>query len=125
MTLMFTEYPDLEIVSHHSVLGGCIGASAGVEAYVKKKVATWVECVRHLARAAEKFPQSTYVGFTTPLQSEWNFLHQLIPESSAWFGELNDVIQHEFIPALGALRASRQMGGARHSRPNQGCAVLL
>ena len=28
---VFAEYPDLEIVSHHRFLGGCIGASAGVE----------------------------------------------------------------------------------------------
>ncbi|CAN0031878.1 unnamed protein product, partial [Heterosigma akashiwo] len=98
---VFAEYPDLEIVSHHRFLGGCIGASAGVEeAYVKKKVATWVECVRHLARAAEKFSQSAYVALTISLQSEWKFLQRLIPESSAWFRELNDVIQHEFIPAL-------------------------
>ena len=54
----------------------------GLEAYVKKKVATWVECVRHLARAAEKFPQSAYVAFTMSLQSEWKFLQRLIPESS-------------------------------------------
>ena len=40
---VFAEYPDLEIVSHHRFLGGCVGASAGVEAYVRKKVATWVE----------------------------------------------------------------------------------
>ena len=57
---VFAEYPDLEIISHRRFLGGCIGVSAGVEACMKKKVATWVECVRHLARAAEKFPQSTY-----------------------------------------------------------------
>ena len=30
---VLVEYPDLEIVSHHRFLGGCIGASAGVEAY--------------------------------------------------------------------------------------------
>ena len=101
---VFAEYPDLEIVSHHRFLGGCVGASAGVEAYVRKKVATWVECVRHLARAAEKFPQSAYVAFTMSLQSEWKFLQRLIPGSSAWFGELNDVIKREFIPALLARR---------------------
>ncbi|CAM9907663.1 unnamed protein product, partial [Heterosigma akashiwo] len=97
---VFAECPDLDIVSHHRFLGGCIGASAGVESYVKKKVATWVECVRHLARATEKFPQSAYVAFTMSLQSEWKFLQRLIPGSSAWFGELNDVIKREFIPAL-------------------------
>ncbi|CAN0029768.1 unnamed protein product, partial [Heterosigma akashiwo] len=74
------------------------------EAYVRKKVATWVECVRHLARAAEKFPQSAYMAFTMSLQSEWKFLQRLIPGSSAWFGELNDVIKREFIPALLARR---------------------
>ena len=74
---VFAEYPDLEIASHNRFLGGCIGASAGVEAYVKKKVATWVECVQHLAQAAEKFPQSAYVAFTMSLQSEWKFLQRL------------------------------------------------
>ncbi len=59
----------------------------------KKKVATWVECVRHLGRAAEKFPQSVYVAFTMSLQSKWTILQRLIPESSAWFRELNDVIK--------------------------------
>ena len=66
-----------------------------------------MECVRHLARAAEKFPhQSVYVAFITmSLQSEWKFLQRLIPGwSSAWFGELNDVIKREFIPALLARR---------------------
>ena len=92
---VFAEYPDLEIVSHHRFLGG-----AGVEAYVKKKVATWMECVRHLAWAAEKFPQSVYVAFTMSLQSEWKFLQRLIPGFSAWFRELNNMIQHEFISAL-------------------------
>mmetsp|Transcript_93000 Transcript_93000/g.212801 ORF Transcript_93000/g.212801 Transcript_93000/m.212801 type:complete len:164 (+) Transcript_93000:1034-1525(+) len=38
------------------------------------------------------------------LQSEWKFLQRLIPGSSAWFGELNDVIKREFIPALLARR---------------------
>ena len=33
---VFAEYPDREMVSHHRFLGGCIGASAGVEAYAKK-----------------------------------------------------------------------------------------
>ena len=59
---------------------------------MKEKGATRVECVRRLARAEEKFPQSVYVAFTMSLQSEWKFLQRLILESSAWFGELNDVI---------------------------------
>ena len=33
---VFAEYPDLEIASHHRFVGVCIGASARVEAYVKK-----------------------------------------------------------------------------------------
>ncbi len=60
--------------------------------------------MRHLARAAENFPQSAYMAFTMSLQSEWKFLQRLIPGSSAWFGELNDVIKREFIPALLARR---------------------
>ena len=63
-----------------------------------------MECVRHLARAADKFPQSMYMAFTMSLQNEWKFLQRLIPGSSAWFGELNDVTKREFIPALLARR---------------------
>ena len=51
-----------------------------------------------------EFPLSAYVAFNMSLRSEWKFLQRLIPESSAWFGELNDAIQHEFIPALLARR---------------------
>ena len=71
---------------------------------MKKKIATWVECVRHLARAAENFPPSAYVAFTMSLQSELKFLQRLILESSTWFGEMNNVIQHKFISALLARR---------------------
>ena len=60
---MFTEYPDLEIVSHHRFLGGCIGASAGVEAYVKKKVATWVECVWAPGAGGGEVPSVCVRGF--------------------------------------------------------------
>ena len=51
-----------------------------------------------------EFPLSAYVAFNMSLRSEWKFLQRLIPESSAWFWELNDVIQHEFILALLARR---------------------
>ncbi len=56
--------------------------------------------MQHLARAAVKFPQSAYVAFTMSLQSEWKFLHRLIPESSTCFKKLDHAIKTDFIPAL-------------------------
>jgi hypothetical protein len=98
--VVFKDFPGLEIVSHHKFLGGCLGAREGVLEWVEQQVDTWVKCVQHLARAARKFPQSAYVAFTTSLQSEWKYLQRLIPDSSACFEKLDQVIKHEFIPAL-------------------------
>ena len=42
-------------------------------------VEKWVEGVKALVKAATRYPQLAYHGFTTSLQAEWQYLSRCVP----------------------------------------------
>ena len=61
----------VEIVTSSRFMGGCIGAEDGVRDFLKKKVSSWVECVKRLSKTAKAYSQAAYSAFTRSLACEW------------------------------------------------------
>ena len=48
-----------------------VGAVDDQSKWVEKQVKAWVEGVKLLSQAAERYPQAAYAGLSKLLQSEW------------------------------------------------------
>ena len=86
-------------------LGAAIGTEVFKEAYVREKVATWVQEVDHLTTIAETQPHSVYAAFTHGLAAKWNYLSRTVPDTSDLFQPLEDINylkQQLIVPSVAA-----------------------
>ena len=63
----------IQIVTGRIFLGGFIGGSEDVIAWMEEKVKGWVSSVYKLANVAKSQPQAAFIAFTKSLQAEWAY----------------------------------------------------
>ena len=89
----------------HRYVGGFVGSKAMRDRWVEPMVEQWVAGVKALAKVAIRYPQSAYHGFTTSLQSEWQYLCRCVPGVEEFLGPVEDAIREFFVPAMLQLEA--------------------
>ena len=85
-------------------LGAALGTLSFTEAYVTGKVREWVCELKQLAEIASTQPQAAYAALTHGLMSRWMDVVRTIPNISDLFMPLEEVIRHQFLPALTGRR---------------------
>ena len=88
------------------------------------KVVEWIESIKQLAKVAERYPLSTYAGFTQSLQAEWQYIcgyvagaeQHMEPVEISTGAEVKDVI-------CTLLGNSVKQGGLNIHNPVEGPAV--
>ena len=63
----------IQIVTGRKFLGGFIGGSEDVIAWMEEKVKGWVSSVYKLAKFVKRQPQAAFIAFTKSLQAEWAY----------------------------------------------------
>ena len=56
--------------------------------------------MKTLARVAKRYPQMAYTGLIKSLQTEWTYLHQVVPDIATAFAPIEEAIKTDFLPAL-------------------------
>ena len=77
-------------------LGSALGTKAFVEEYVIEKVTGWVKEIEKLSTIVRLQPQAVHTVFT----HRRAFLMRTIPGVENLFQPLEQVIRHQFLPAL-------------------------
>ena len=90
----------VHFVRGHRYVGGHVGSVAMRDRWIGPMVENWVNGVKALAKAARKYPQSAYCGFTHSLQAEWQYIGRCVPGVDAHLAPVEDAIQRFLIPAL-------------------------
>lgn len=90
----------LVMTTGYHYLGGSIRLRSECKDWVMPQLEKWTKAVHDLAVAASCFPQSAYVGFTKLLQSEWQYLQQMVPGVGELFTTLEMAICNKFLPSL-------------------------
>lgn len=86
-------------------LGAAIGSRNFVEDFVREKVLVWVSEIEKLSRIASFQPQAAHTVFTHGLMHRWTFLMRTVPGVEELFQPLEEVIRHQFLPALTGRKA--------------------
>ena len=81
-------------------LGAAIGTEAFREAYVRDKIATWVQEIDRLTTIAKTQPHAAYAAFSHGLAAKWNYLSRTVPNSADLFQPLEDIIRQRFLPTI-------------------------
>jgi hypothetical protein len=84
----------------HRYVGGFLGSEAAKTKWLDAKIQDWVYGVERLAMAARKYPQAAYAGLCKSLQSEWQYLQRVLPESGPAFEPVEASLRETFLPAL-------------------------
>jgi len=119
--------------NHHNRNATAVGTEEFKASYVKKKVDSWVQCVKKFSLIAATEPHAAYAAFTHCLQSQWTFLCRTMPGSPSLFQPLEDAIRMLFIPALlrrevndlerDLISLPARMGGLGISKPTEECLI--
>ncbi len=81
-------------------VGGFVSSEAMLERWLDSKVKKWVAGVEILACIASRFPHTAYVGLTSSLQAEWQYICRIVPGAEHYLGPIETAICEKFIPAL-------------------------
>ena len=81
-------------------LGAAIGTHEFIETYAAQKIAKWVNEIESLTAIARTHPHAAYTAFVHGAIGRWLYLMRTIEISSSIFQPLEDVIHHQFIPAI-------------------------
>jgi hypothetical protein len=81
-------------------VGGFIGTKASRDKWLLPQVQQWTEGVQTLARVARRFPQTAYAGLSKSLQSEWQYIHRVLPDCADAFQPVEDALRTSFLPAM-------------------------
>jgi hypothetical protein len=81
-------------------VGGYIGTKESREEWLLPQIQKWKEGVETLARVARRFPQTAYAGLSKSLQSEWQYLHRVLPDCAASFEPIEEALRKDFLPAI-------------------------
>jgi hypothetical protein len=114
-------------------LGAAVGTVAFKQGYVKKKVDSWIQCVKTLATIATSEPHAAFSAYTHCLQSQWSFLCRSMPGNPLLFEPLEVAIRTVFIPALlrrevndlerDLISLPARMGGMGIVKPTEQCLI--
>ena len=85
-------------------LGATLGTLSFTEAFVTGKVSEWVCELKQLTEIASTQPQAAYAALTHGLMSRWMYVARTIPNISDLLMPLEEVIRHQFLPALTGRR---------------------
>ena len=91
---------DFQYCTGHRYVGGFIGSKAAKDKWLDDKIQDWVYGVERLSMAARKYPQTAYAGLCKSLQSEWQYLQRVLPDSGPAFAPVEAAIREKFLPAL-------------------------
>ena len=81
-------------------LGAAIGSRLYTEKYVSRKVTSWIDEIKQLAKIVETQPQAAYCAYTHGLSNCWTFVSRTVPNIANLLQPLEDAIQQHLIPAL-------------------------
>jgi hypothetical protein len=81
-------------------VGGFVRSEAMLEHWLDPMVKKCTAGVETLARIATRVPQAAYVGLTSSLQAEWQYICRVIPGAEHYLGPIQMAICEKFIPAL-------------------------
>ena len=90
----------MNFVNGSRYLGAYLGLQEELEAWVKPQVESWAHEVRGLAKISRRHPQSAYAGLEMLLQSEWQYLQQIIPGVGTLMGPIEEALREKFFPSL-------------------------
>ena len=81
-------------------LGAVVGDIKYKDKYVNEKINSLVDQTKILAKIAEIEPQAAYSAFIAGFKSKLNYLMRTIPDIQEKMMPLEELIRHEFIPAI-------------------------
>ena len=81
-------------------LGAAIGTTEFKDSYIKGKVEEWCKRLKKLAGFAKTHPHAAYSGYILGEQHKYTYFLRTLPNISAILEPLDDIIEHELIPAL-------------------------
>ena len=84
----------------HKHLGSAIGEDLFLENFFKKKIQKWSDELHILSSIASIEPQAAYSCFVHGMKSSLNYFMRTTPRTADCLGPIEDIIRHEFIPAL-------------------------
>ena len=81
-------------------LGAVIGSESYKEQYISEKINEWKDELHVLSEIAKIEPQAAYSCFTSGYKHKFNYCMRTIPNISHLMKEIDEIIMHEFIPAI-------------------------
>ena len=73
-------------------LGGFIGSAKKKEEWSVGMMERWAAAVVALSTVAERYPQTAYAGFTFCMQNDWQYVQQVVADTTLFFSPLEEVI---------------------------------
>ena len=77
-----------------------IGCGTLKDDFIWSNVDTWVSIVGVFAKLAVKYPQDIYMGYTSCLQSKWQYLCRCMPDITYLLEPLERALREELLPAF-------------------------
>ena len=96
----------VQVVTGHRYLSGFIGDLHDRDVFVHHKVNKWVNYVNMFSDIVLIQCQLAYTAVTRPLQHEWTFLLQVLPDCGLLFRDLESSLASNFLPALFGVEVS-------------------
>ena len=84
----------------HRHLGVPLGSKSFVEEFIRDKISCWGSEIKRLSEIAKVQPQVAYAVFTHALTNRWTFLMRTVPGTHRLLQPLEEVIRHQFLPAV-------------------------
>ncbi|XP_066936770.1 uncharacterized protein [Clytia hemisphaerica] len=81
-------------------LGAAVGSLEYRDEFINEKIDDWVSELSTLAKIAKFAPQEAYTCFTAGYKHKFNYCMRTIPDVSAYFNRIDNVISTELIPAI-------------------------
>ena len=119
----------LTVVTGSRYLGGFVGQSSGLKAYVEEKVEKWKSQILQLKEVANTYPHEAFSVVTRSIQARWNFLTRVVPSIKDTLGSLETCLRGEFLEKLADKKLTEderalfslpaRMGGLGICRPTE------
>lgn len=90
----------IKIVNSQRFLGGFIGDTIKKSEYITNKIKKWIECIKKMSRASEKYPQTVHAAFTKSLQYEWQYLQRVTDGTEDTYSNLKNAIMTHLTPSI-------------------------
>ena len=106
----------------------CLGTpldQPSFQAFLERKVQSWVDEIERLATFAECHPQAAYCAVTHGLVGRWTYAVRTIPETSADIRPLENAIRSFFVPAVLSRVASNDIEWELLTLPTRLCGLGL